>query len=905
MHIYMRLLASLTLLLRVADVNAFSSTPALTPAHDEIPVPEPPTRRHVELGPDVTFPSHIDTNGNNLLWYAEALAYGKSLRCNKYPGFEPNLHLTWKANDADGDGHYSVAEALGHYHSLPAVVQDGLPACLGSDGNRRRLYDSDTVTSSAAVTAALAKVSAASLSSCSSLLCPTSVLLLLTIVCGASSWLSAGSRRRARDTARAPAVCLACTAVCVCLPGAAAAPNDAPLLDNLWLLPTHQWIVFFTFSLVTATLLFAQLFPGSQLAFHGRSSTTALDLGVGRCWLMVLVVTSFAEYTSGRDHQTGAAHAGIHRFDSTYIHAPFTGLPQWSRFEQWPDAVVLFATSDAEAHVFYFLALLVVLGVWPRASLVAMCIINAHVTVRFKYHSDRQYHSAYHLTPLMLIWAASPCADSFTVAHLWRRMRAIKGHAPIPPTKPARIYAITITCTLLILGTDYLTAGVPKAFCRRSLTWWWWSDTFRDVMHRQYFRLCQGVDCESDGLFPLRPLCLRPLLAILGAKDRDRSDEFFSIECLLGGEYLFPTLLQLDRYPLVCHLGAAGATAFECFFWLVALLGPSPMRATFICGAFFFHQLNVWLLGIPFSEIQATYLLCVPWTRLLAIFVPSTLDHVQAASTPVNVHESREASPLITDVGPVARATKRASGSVVVICFTLLWVIAEAFSGLILGNPSRISGPRSLRGGSYPFSGYPNFCYDWGARAYSDSGQYIGKPAHMRWEPLPRVLLRHVVVHYTDGHTTSLGLPFAMGSGLKSDKPIVQYALTGKREYMATTPKTKARLLQQMSGCSAWRQVVTHLRRRHQHVAWPAVAYVEFNIKNFSIMDGPLSEQVVSRLKPKQWYQVLVGMAPGALQKNMPQARQHACSSAGKNRIIRRSANVSWCTQQRAVLCYA
>ena len=151
----MRLLASLTLLLRVADVNAFSSTPALTPAHDEIPVPEPPTRRHVELGPDVTFPSHIDTNGNNLLSYAEALEYGKLLPCNKYPGFETYLHLTWKANDADGDGHYSVAEALGHYNSLPAVVQDGLHACLGSDGNRRRLSDSDTVTSSPAVAAAL------------------------------------------------------------------------------------------------------------------------------------------------------------------------------------------------------------------------------------------------------------------------------------------------------------------------------------------------------------------------------------------------------------------------------------------------------------------------------------------------------------------------------------------------------------------------------------------------------------------------------------------------------------------------------------------------------------------------------------------------------------------------------
>ena len=755
-----------------------------------------------------------------------------------------------------------------------------------------------------------AVASAASLGSGSPLLCSPSVLLLILVVCVAS-WLSVGNGGRSAKGSRRgrppPAVCLACTAAYVCLPGAAAAPHDAPLLDNLWLLPTHQWAVFFTFSVVTATLLVAQLFPGSRLAFQERrSSTTALDLGVGRCWLMVLVVTNFTDMRFGRDEQTGVAHANIHRPDS-HIHAPFTGLPQWSCLEQWPDAVVLFATSDAEALVFYALALLVVLGIWPRASLVTMCIINAHFTVRAKYVSERQYHGAIHLTPLMLIWAASPCADAFTVAHLWRRMRAKEGPVRTPPTKPAHIYAMTITCTLLVLGTAYLTAGVPKAFCRRSLTWWWWSDTFRDVMHRQYFRLCQGVDCERDGLFALRPLCLRPLLAKLGAGDPDRSDALFGIECLLGGEYLFPTLLRLDQYPLVCHIGAAGATAFECLFWLVALLGPSRVRMACICGAFLFHQLNVWLLGIPFSLIQATYLLCMPWTRLLAIFVPS-LVHVQAASTPANVHEGKETSPLITDAG-IATPTKRAGGSVVLICVTLLWVTTEAFSGLILGNPSRLSGPRSLRGGSYPFAGYPNFCYDWGARAYNESGRYIGKPAHMRSKPAQRVLLRHVVVHYTDGHTTSLGLPFAMGSGLKSDKPTVQYALTGKREYMATTPKTSSRLLRQMSNCPAWRDVVTHLRRKHQHVAWPAVAYVELNIKNFSITDGPLAKQVASRLEPKAWYQVLVEMAPEALSKNVPQASR-ACNSAGNknpgmNKNCCRRGNVSWCVRQRAVLCYA
>ena len=154
----MRLLASLTLTLLVARVNAFSSTPVLrrAPSPEDAPVPEPPPQRAPELSPDVTFPFVLDTDGDNLVSLEEALAYGVSLPCNNYSEYELYLRITWEANDADGDGHYSVEEARGHYLSLPGEVQAELPACLGYEGNGRRLSDEDTVvTTSPAVAAAL------------------------------------------------------------------------------------------------------------------------------------------------------------------------------------------------------------------------------------------------------------------------------------------------------------------------------------------------------------------------------------------------------------------------------------------------------------------------------------------------------------------------------------------------------------------------------------------------------------------------------------------------------------------------------------------------------------------------------------------------------------------------------
>ena len=61
--------------------------------------------------------------------------------------------MTWRANDADGDGNYTKAEARGHFLSLPAEVQEGIAGCAWHAGNGRRLSDADVVLASPAFAA--------------------------------------------------------------------------------------------------------------------------------------------------------------------------------------------------------------------------------------------------------------------------------------------------------------------------------------------------------------------------------------------------------------------------------------------------------------------------------------------------------------------------------------------------------------------------------------------------------------------------------------------------------------------------------------------------------------------------------------------------------------------------------
>ena len=149
---YMWRLHAFALALLVAHVSAFSSTPARTDAR-EPPVPDPPPLKVVALGAIANFGSGIDQDGDGSLSFLEAYEYGRSLPCNNYTEYQVHLLLTWRANDADGDGNYTKDEARGHFLSLPAEVQEEIAGCAWHAGNGRRLSDAEVALASPAFAA--------------------------------------------------------------------------------------------------------------------------------------------------------------------------------------------------------------------------------------------------------------------------------------------------------------------------------------------------------------------------------------------------------------------------------------------------------------------------------------------------------------------------------------------------------------------------------------------------------------------------------------------------------------------------------------------------------------------------------------------------------------------------------
>ena len=145
----------------------------------------------------------------------------------------------------------------------------------------------------------------------------------------------------------------------------------------------------------------------------------------------------------------------------------------------------------------------------------------------------------------------------------------------------------------------------------------WNSTHMRDVIHQQYFRRCNGAECQLPSNVIYRPLsCMGqlvnfpmnlPLVLPLHSA------------CLLGDNYIFPWLRPDQMLPpWGLQLAAAGALVWECGMWL-CVLSPGPLCALGLLAGFMFHQGVRWLTNIRFPGLQDVYLLSLPllfgWLR--------------------------------------------------------------------------------------------------------------------------------------------------------------------------------------------------------------------------------------------------------------------------------------------------
>jgi len=157
-----------------------------------------------------------------------------------------------------------------------------------------------------------------------------------------------------------------------------------------------------------------------------------------------------------------------------------------------------------------------------------------------------------------IVWFAAILAVSPSTDALAR------GRGTIPEPSPA--YGRPLAFVGLLIGLAYFFPGVAKA--RVGLEWIW-SDNLKYLMYQKWFQL--------PGFQPL---------------------------------------IALDQYPLALRLLATGVVLFELsFIWLILHRRTRPFA---VLGGLAFHAGTALMMGINFWTIWASYVVFVPWGRLVS-----------------------------------------------------------------------------------------------------------------------------------------------------------------------------------------------------------------------------------------------------------------------------------------------
>ena len=341
---------------------------------------------------------------------------------------------------------------------------------------------------------------------------------------------------------------------------------------------------------------------------------------------------------------------------------PDTGLPAWTGVVKW---TVEALTVPRWQHYLKLLAALAALcGVMARPALFVVAMVHVRENaLRQSLHGDQpvKVDMAWHCWfPVMVTFALAPCADDLCLGSLIRctpRPRAARSRQE---------YALPFTAAMLLVATTYLTAGLAKLTnCRHMPTGHWYSSDFwktthlRDMLHQSYFRYCQGATCLEPSNAVWRPLCASELAGLWHWLRGRAQRPALHAACVLGDNYLFPSLRPDQRLsPWMLQLAAFGAVAWELTMWL-AVLRPGLLRGMYIVSGFMFHQSVRWLMSITtFYEQQDLYLIFVA-----LLFTPRKEVYTLIAPEDGSDHSAsdEECTPL-TRTRPPKVCSGRAAG---------------------------------------------------------------------------------------------------------------------------------------------------------------------------------------------------------------------------------------------------
>lgn len=217
---------------------------------------------------------------------------------------------------------------------------------------------------------------------------------------------------------------------------------------------------------------------------------------------------------------------------------------------------------EGSANLLRLCCLGAIVGLYSRACALLAVIIGVYVLgVPQFFGKVNHYH---HLLWFGAILAASRCGDALSldaaIASIRRADRAV-----LAAPSPSRAYALPLRFTWLLIGLMYFFPGFWKLWT--SGVDWIWSDNLKFTMYGRWVEL---------------------------------------------GGWMPP--FRIDRYPLLCKLGAMATVGFEVS--AIFLVFSQRLRLLVPLGGFVFHNVTYLFMRIYFTYLVRCYVAFFDWERI-------------------------------------------------------------------------------------------------------------------------------------------------------------------------------------------------------------------------------------------------------------------------------------------------
>jgi len=246
---------------------------------------------------------------------------------------------------------------------------------------------------------------------------------------------------------------------------------------------------------------------------------------------------------------------------------PFTRIPAGLQVAPWGMGTILHHLpinqpwATTAAVLVLILSATGLIGLFSRTSALLCFVFGLYALGIPQFYGKVDHYN--HLIWFAAILAVSPCGDFLAVDAIFAaRRRADRGITE--PPEPSREYALPLRFVMLLIGIIYFFPGFWKLW-DGGVEW-----VFSDNLQKQLY-LFWTWSFNSTWLPSFR----------------------------------------IDRYPLLCRLGAAGALLFELLF--IFGIFSRQLRWLAAVGGVAFHRMTMEVMRIGFVSLQWSYLALFDW----------------------------------------------------------------------------------------------------------------------------------------------------------------------------------------------------------------------------------------------------------------------------------------------------